>query len=88
MAENGAAEHAPAAEQDEPMNAQAEEPVAVSQGDSQSAPAHPEGDANIQGEAPNDSPAEEAPAADSTPPKATNGTVTRQRSGKATPARP
>ena len=31
---------------------------------------------------------DEAEAVKSTPPKATNGTVTRQRSGKATPARP
>ena len=67
------------------MNAEAEEPVAASQGDAQSAPAEPEGDANIEGEAPNDELVEEAPAGGSTPQKASNGTLTRQRSGKATP---
>ena len=87
MVENGAVEQAPAPEQDEPMDAEAEEPVAASQGDAQSASAEPEGDANIQGEAPNDTPVEESPAAGSTPQKNSNGTVTRQRSGKATPAR-
>lgn len=77
MVENGAAEHVPAPEQDEPMNAEAEEPVAASQGDAQSAPAELEGDANIEGEAPNDEPVEEAPAAGSTPQKGSNGTITR-----------
>ena len=69
------------------MNAQAEEPVDGCQGDDQPAPAQPEDDANIEGEAPNDADADEAPASKSTPPKPTNGTVTRQRSGKGTPAR-
>ena len=70
------------------MDAEAEEPAAASQGDAQSAPAQSEGDANIEGEEPNDDQGDEAEAVKSTPPKATNGTVTRQRSGKATPARP
>ena len=70
------------------MDVEAEEPAAASQGDAQPAPAESEGDANIEGEAPNDAQGDEAEAVKSTPPKATNGTVTRQRSGKATPARP
>ena len=88
MVEEGAAEQAADPVQDEPMDAQAEEPAAASQGDAQPAPAEPEGDANIEGEAPNDAQGDEAAAVKSTPPKPTNGTVTRQRSGKATPARP
>lgn len=88
MAENGAPETAAEPVQDEPMNAQADEPVPGSQGDAQPAPAQPEGDANIQGEAPNEAGDDEAQAVKLTPPKPTNGTVTRQRSGKGTPAKP
>ena len=54
----------------------------------QQASAEPEGDVKNEVEAPNDAAAESVPAVKSTPPKPTNGTVTRQRSGKATPAKP
>jgi len=43
--ENGAAEQAPDPKQDEPMDAQDEEPVAADQGEAQVAAAEPEGDA-------------------------------------------
>lgn len=92
MAENGAPEQAAAPVQDEPMNAQADEPAAGSQGDAVPASAQPEGDAENQGDAPNDADAndDDAPAVKLSPPssKPTNGTVTRQRSGKGTPAKP